>query len=203
MSTDAPPSAPSGRIREIKPLSFIYEIGQALAPDVCRETIRRFEENTDQQNAGRIGSGQAEESAVKKTTDIFISGRDDWQDIDGLLRQSLASGLREMAGMYPFFGVNRFKDIGYNLQRYRPGEYYHWHVDSGPGEFMSRQLVAIWYLNDVEGPGGETEFGLQDVAVKPEQGKLVLFPPFWTHIHRAAILEKGVKYIATTWLCFS
>ena len=21
-----------------------------------------------------------------------------------------------------------------------------------------RQLVAIWYLNDVDGPGGETEF---------------------------------------------
>jgi len=203
MNADAPSPAPGGRLRELKPLSFIYEIAQALASDVCREMIRRFEEKADQQNAGRIGGGQAEESTVKKTTDIFISGRDDWKDIDGLLRQSLAAGLREMAILYPFFGVNRFKDIGYNLQRYRPGEYYHWHVDSGPGEFMSRQLVAIWYLNDVAGPGGETEFGLQDVAVTPEQGKLVLFPPFWTHIHRAVTLEKGVKYIATTWLCFA
>jgi hypothetical protein len=31
----------------------------------------------------------------------------------------------------------------------------------------------------------------------------VLFPPFWTHIHRAAVVEKGVKYIATTWVCFA
>ncbi len=190
-------------MREIKPLSFIFEIRNALPVEICRELIRRFEQKTDQQNAGRIGNDQARESSVKKTTDVFISGRADWKDIDGLLRQSLASALREMAHRYPFFGVNRFKDIGYNLQRYQPGEYYHWHVDSGPGEFMARQLVALWYLNDVEGPGGETEFALQDVSVKPEEGKLVLFPPFWTHIHRAVTVEQGVKYIATTWVCFA
>ena len=120
-------------MREIKPHSFIYEIPNALPGDICRETIRRFEEKTDQQNAGRIGTGQIQESTIKKTTDIFISGREDWKDIDTQLRQSLAAGLREMAKLYPFFGVNRFKDIGYNLQRYQPGEYYHWHVDSGPG----------------------------------------------------------------------
>jgi hypothetical protein len=190
-------------MREVKPYSFIYEIPNALPGDICRETIRRFEEKTDQQNAGRIGTGQTEESTVKKTTDIFISGREDWRDIDGLLRQSLAASLHEMAKLYPFFGVNHFKDIGYNLQRYQPGEYYHWHVDSGPGEFMSRQLVAIWYLNNVEGPGGETEFDLQQTSVKPEEGKLVLFPPFWTHIHCAVTVEKGMQYIATTWVCFA
>lgn len=189
-------------MREVKPLSFIYEIPQALPRDVCREIIRRFEQKVEQQYPGRIGTGQVEEGSIKKTTDVFISGREDWRDIDRLLRQSLAAGLHEMAQMFPFFAVNRFKDIGYNLQRYLPGEYYHWHVDAGPGEFANRQLVAIWYLNEVEGPGGETEFALQDVKVEPEEGKLVLFPPFWTHIHRAVTVERGVKYIATTWVCF-
>lgn len=193
---------PSYAPREIKPLSFIYEIPRALPGDVCREMIRRFEEKRDQQYAGRMGLAQSEEQSVKKTTDLFISGREDWHDLDSHLRQSLATALRAMAAMFPFFAVNRFKDLGYNLQRYRAGEYYHWHVDSGPGEFMTRQLVALWYLNDVPGPGGETEFALQDVRVRPEEGKLVLFPPFWTHIHRAATVEHGAKYIATTWLCF-
>jgi hypothetical protein len=63
--------------------------------------------------------------------------------------------------------------------------------------------VAIWYLNDVPGPGGETEFPLQGVSVRPEEGKLVLFPPFWTHVHRGVTLQQGVKYIATTWICFA
>ena len=52
-----------------------------------------------------------------------------------------------------------------HLQRTLHGEYYHWHVDAGPGEFSQRQLVAIWYLNDVPGPGGETEFPLIDQSI--------------------------------------
>ena len=190
-------------MREIKPHSFIYEIENALPADICREMIRRFEAGKDQQYAGRIGQGQVEAAEIKKTTDLRISGRADWKDMDTTLMQSLAKAFNEFGRMFPFFAANSFKDIGYNMQRYLPGEYYHWHVDSGPGVFMNRQLVAIWYLNDVAGPGGETEFPLQEILVKPEEGKLVLFPPFWTHVHRAVTLGKGVKYIATTWVCFA
>ncbi len=190
-------------MQEVKPLSFIYEIRNALAGELCRDMIRRFEANIDQQYAGRIGQNQAEENSVKKTTDLRISGRADWKDVDQALMQSLAKHFNEIGQAFPFFAVNSFKDIGYNMQRYQAGEYYHWHVDGGPGEFSQRQLVAIWYLNDVEGPGGETEFALQEVSVKPEEGKLVLFPPFWTHVHRAVTMENGVKYIATTWVCFA
>jgi hypothetical protein len=190
-------------MQEIKPLSFIYEVRNALPSELCRDMIRRFEANTDQQYAGRIGQNQSEENSVKKTTDLRISGRADWQDVDKALMQSLVKHFNEIGQVFPFFAANSFKDIGYNMQRYRPGEYYHWHVDGGPGEFSQRQLVAIWYLNNVEGPGGETEFALQEVSVKPEEGKLILFPPFWTHIHRAVPMEQGVKYIATTWVSFA
>jgi len=192
-----------GPLREVKPLSFIYEMAGALPADVCREAIRRFEEKTDQQVAGRIGVDAAEAPEVKRSTDLRISGREDWKDIDRILAQQLVSSVHVLAREFPFFAANKFKDIGYNLQRTRPGEYYHWHVDAGPGEFSTRQLVAIWYLNDVEGPGGETEFPLQGVSLRPAQGKLVLFPPFWTHVHRGVTLQQGVKYIATTWICFA
>jgi hypothetical protein len=36
-------------------------------------------------------------------------------------------------------------------------------------------------LNDVASLGGETEFALQDVSVRPAEGKLVLFPPLDAH----------------------
>ncbi|HEY5635447.1 MAG TPA: 2OG-Fe(II) oxygenase [Burkholderiales bacterium] len=192
-----------GRIREVRPLSFIYEMAQALAPDVCREAIRRFEANPAQHTAGRIGEAAGTALQVKRSTDLRISGREDWRDIDRALAQQLVATFNEFAGAFPFFAANAFKDIGYNLQRTLPGEYYHWHVDSGPGAFSARQLVAIWYLNDVPGPGGETEFPLQETMIRPEQGKLLLFPPFWTHVHRGVTLQAGVKYIATTWISFA
>lgn len=193
----------SGAIREVKPLSFIYEMERALPPDVCLEAIRRFEASPEHQVAGRIGQAGAEAPEVKRSTDLRVSGREDWRDIDQTLSRQLVSAFNEFAREFPFFAANSFKDIGYNLQRTLPGEYYHWHVDGGPGGFSERQLVALWYLNDVPGPGGETEFPLQDVSIRPAQGKLVLFPPFWTHVHRGVTLEAGVKYIATTWICFA
>jgi len=191
------------RIREVKPLSFIYEKERALPADVCAEAIRRFEASVDQQVAGRIGAASEIAPQVKRSTDLRISGREDWKDIDRILAQQLVSTFNVFGLEFPFFAANKFKDIGYNLQRTLPGEYYHWHVDAGPGEFSSRQMVAIWYLNDVPGPGGETEFPLQEVLVRPAQGKLLLFPPFWTHVHRGVTLQSGVKYIATTWVCFA
>lgn len=191
------------RIREVKPLSFIYEMTGALPADVCHEAIRRFEDRADQQVSGRVGQAGEEAPEVKRSTDLRISGREDWRDIDRILSQQLVATFNEFALEFPYFAANAFKDIGYNLQRTLPGEFYHWHVDAGPGSFRDRQLVAIWYLNDVAGPGGETEFPLQEVVIRPTQGTLLLFPPFWTHVHRGVMLEQGVKYIATTWVCFA
>ena len=192
----------SKRIEETKPGSFIFEKHGALALDICNEIVRRFEAREEDQTIGRIGQTVSEDRSVKHTTDIFTSGKDVWQDIDKELFRSLSRAISEFRERYAFF-KGSFKDIGYNLQRYQAGEYYHWHIDGGSHDFADRQLVAIWYLNDVEGPGGETEFSAQGVKVKPEAGKLVLFPPFWTHEHRAVTLEKGVKYIATTWVVFA
>ena len=163
--------------------------------------IERFENSSDQHYRGRVGQTFKEEESIKKSTDMVISGKDEWKDVDELLFTSLAKALSKIKKQFEFFS-GPFKDIGYAIQRTDPDEYYHWHIDGGSHQFSDRQLVAIWYLNDVEGPGGETEFLNQNVKVKPETGKLILFPPFWTHEHRGVKLQNGVKYIATTWIVF-
>jgi len=189
-------------LNEVKENTFIYEIKDALPASICEEMIRRFEEKKDQQYKGRVGQLQQEDQSIKRSTDLVISGKDDWKEIDQLLFRSLGFAMRVLTPKFPYF-KGPFKDMGYAIQRTDPGEFYHWHIDGGSHEFSQRQLVAVWYLNDVEGPGGKTEFSYQDVQIKPEQGKLLLFPPFWTHEHRGETLEKGVKYIATTWVVFA
>ena len=139
-------------MREVKPFSFIYEIPNSLPDDVCREMIRRFEANQDQQYAGRIGQAGSEETSIKKTTDLRISGRQDWKDIDSILMQSLSKHFSAIAQMFPFFTANRFKDLGYNLQRYREGEYYHWHVDGGPETSFRYQIATSWRWLNSPGP---------------------------------------------------
>ncbi|MBL4711416.1 MAG: 2OG-Fe(II) oxygenase [Gammaproteobacteria bacterium] len=189
-------------IIEIKANTFIFEKQNALPFDICQEMIRRFESDTENQYQGRIGQGASEEQRIKRSTDLVTSGKENWQDLDQELFRSLGQAINEFRERYPFF-KGTFKDNGYAIQRTDPGEFYHWHIDGGSHEFANRQLVAIWYLNDVAGPGGETEFSFQNIKVKPEVGKLCLFPPFWTHEHRGVTLEQGVKYIATTWVVFA
>jgi 2OG-Fe(II) oxygenase superfamily len=190
------------QLKEVKPMSFIYEADGALEESVCRDMVRRFEAAADEQYEGFIGQTVSKDRSVKRSTDLVVSGKPHWKDVDTRLFQSLAQALAAIRRQHPFFG-GAFKDMGYAIQRTLPGEYYHWHIDGGSHSFSHRQLVAIWYLNDVAGPGGETEFRYQDVAIRPRTGKLILFPPFWTHEHRGVTLEGGVKYLATTWVIFA
>jgi len=53
-------------------------------------------------------------------------------------------------------------------------------------------------LNSLGNQGGETEFEYQDLKIIPQAGKLVFFPPFWTHRHRGKVLQHGSRYIAVT-----
>ncbi len=190
------------KFREVAPNSFIFEVENALPPEICREMIRRFEEKQEQQYLGRIGQLADEDRSIKRSTDLVVSGKEDWKDVDYNLHRSMGLMMRGFREKYPYF-KGPFKDMGYAIQRTDPGEFYHWHIDGGSHQFAERQLVVVWYLNDVEGPGGETEFLFQGVKVKPQEGKMIVFPPFWTHEHRGVTLEKGVKYIATTWVVFA
>lgn len=200
-------SIPSARaalhtIQEAKPYTFIFEKRQALPDFLCRDMIQRFEAHADEQYQGRIGQTVHMDRSIKKSTDLVVSGKPHWKDVDSNLFRSLGLAMKEFREAFPYF-KGPFKDMGYAIQRTLPGEHYHWHIDGGSHEFSQRQLVAVWYLNDVPGPGGETEFLFQDVKIRPEEGKLLLFPPFWTHEHRGVTLEQGVKYIATTWVVFA
>lgn len=189
-------------LREIKPLSFIFEIENALTADICEDIIHRFESNPEQQYPGRIGQLADHNASIKISTDLVVSNKQNWKDVDSILAHSMGLAIREFRHHYPYFN-GPFKDVGYNIQRTEAGQYYHWHIDGGSHEFSQRQLVAIWYLNDVDTSGGETEFSYQQIKITPKQGKMLLFPPFWTHEHRGVKLENGVKYIATTWVVFA
>ena len=189
------------RLIEAEPGSFIFEFTDTVNTDNCNDIIKRFEDSKSEHYQGRVGQNFTKQKDIKRSTDMVISGKNNWKDIDELLFTSLSKALSSIKKEFEFFN-GPFKDVGYAIQRTNPGEYYHWHIDGGSHQFSDRQLVAIWYLNDVNGPGGETEFINQNVKIKPEIGKLILFPPFWTHEHRGVKLQKGVKYIATTWVVF-
>lgn len=190
----------SSELREVLPGSFIWQQDGALSAAQCRTIVERFEADPDKR-PGRAGADGGERPELKRSTDLTLAGAK-WQDVDRWLFASLAAALKQLQRRHPYFR-GRFKDQGYAVQRTDAGGYYHWHVDADSPALANRQLVAIWYLDAVAGPGGETEFLHQGVKIQPAAGRLILFPPFWTHQHRGVTLQQGVKHLATTWIVFA
>lgn len=88
---------------------------------------------------------------------------------------------------------------GFKWQRTNIGGGYSvWHIEQGPGSSSSRILVWSIYLNDVN-EGGETEFLYQHRKIKPETGKLVIWPAGVTHPHRGNPPYSNEKFILTGW----
>lgn len=188
-------------LEEVAKGSFVYSYPQAISRKNCKKIIDVFEQHEEDQTEGKVARGTYWPE-LKKSTDMYLRGQDHWNFADKLFYDSLREAVLSLQEHFPVFKEDLLQDVGYQIQRTMPGEYYHWHKDLNQHS-RSRVLVALWYLNDVpEGCGGETEFFWQDLKVQPEAGKLILFPPFWTHVHRGCMLLSGVKYIATTWVCY-
>ncbi len=88
------------------------------------------------------------------------------------------------------------------MKRYRPGglEQFQLHFDA-IDYVCNRYLVMLWYLNDVT-HGGETFFPHLELGIKPEAGRLLVFPPYWMYQHQGLAPVSGDKYILSTYLLF-
>jgi hypothetical protein len=88
------------------------------------------------------------------------------------------------------------------MKRYRPGQEERFQLHFDAINFVAnRYLVMLWYLNDVE-QGGETEFPHLEVSIRPEAGRLLMFPPYWMYQHQGLPPVSGDKYILSTYLLF-
>lgn len=182
---------------------YIYSIKNSLSKLLCEEIIDRFEKE-DKKRAGITFAGENKD--IKDTLDFHLSHNpDDWKDIDKVLTNELSKALN----LY-FENINKdikilvcdnLTDLGFQLQKYNKGVgKYIFHNDHQIylNDGMDRALTYIWYLNDVE-EGGETSF-YNKGKVRPEQGKLVLFPACWTYPHSGIMPVSSDKYIITGWV---
>ena len=81
------------RLIESKPGTFIFEFNNSLNDKDCEDIIKRFEQSKDQHYQGRVGQKFEQNTEIKKSTDMVVSGKEDWKDIDDLLFTSLAKAL--------------------------------------------------------------------------------------------------------------
>ena len=88
----------------------------------------------------------------------------------------------------------------FNFIKYGPGQHFQEHHDHGFSYNCTVSLVA--YVND-DYDGGELNFRLQGLTVKPEAGDLFIFPSTFMYPHRAMPVHSGTKYSIVTMLDYN
>lgn len=85
------------------------------------------------------------------------------------------------------------------VQEVKPGGGYHiWHCEHGFST-PTRLLATMVYLNTFPEGEATTEFLQQGLAVTPKQGTVLIWPAFFTHMHRGNPPYSHNKYTITSW----
>lgn len=199
--------------------NFIYTNNHCLSRGLCKNIIEKYEYEPVKYY-GVTGAGTNKK--VKDTVDFCIplikteqkkELFDSWKTIAELLTQEIqhnvqiySKQIQEYIGDASHNIISQLCGDGIvinslMIQRYRKlqGKYIY-HTDNmiELSNKKTRMITFLFYLNDVS-EGGETElFG--DMRIKPEAGKLLLFPACWTFPHCGRMPISHDKYIITGWI---
>ena len=87
-----------------------------------------------------------------------------------------------------------------NFVKYGTGQHFQEHTDHG---FSYNCVVSlVGYVND-DYEGGEINFRMQGVKIKPKAGDLFVFPSNYMFPHQAMPVKSGTKYSIVTMLDYS
>jgi endo-1,4-beta-mannosidase len=91
-------------------------------------------------------------------------------------------------------------DSGYEYHLYRPGNICHYHSDGEVMNGLVRYATVILFLSDND--DGELIFPSQNIEIKPQKGKIVVFPPygFFGHYSKPSVKNRE---ILMTWFVYS
>jgi Rps23 Pro-64 3,4-dihydroxylase Tpa1-like proline 4-hydroxylase len=87
-----------------------------------------------------------------------------------------------------------------NFVKYGPGQHFQEHSDHGYSYNCVVSLVAYPTDNYL---GGELEFRLQKLKIKPRAGDLFIFPSNYMYPHKSLPVESGIKHSIVTMLDYS
>ncbi|MGE0748901.1 MAG: 2OG-Fe(II) oxygenase [Rhodospirillales bacterium] len=205
----APPSQPPPQARDWLqspdlqrqgPPAFILAYPNVLPADECRALIERFEAD----ERVRPSWGKYSERPTNRTGAMLATAQHpDWRDVVERINGAIRPYLEHYAGVFTAFKriliTDQWELSAPLIERIEPGQGFDWHFDGNLPGTERRVLATILYLADIA-DGGATQFAYQGAAVQPKAGMLVLFPPFWTHLHRGDTPKAGRKYNVTNFV---
>lgn len=185
--------------RQHFPYVTVYD--QVIPPQFCQKLIDKFNRNDHDEQRETVLKG------VRHFMEVNISQF--WHDE----HETFVAIVQEAWKVYQSinnitFDVQWPRQFGYEqfrMKRYLPNglDEFALHTDVGSYGSARRFVSFLWYLNTVQ-EGGSTQFGFAqdkpEATIPAVQGRLLMFPPLWTHPHWGCKPISGPKYIVSGYL---
>ena len=180
---------------------FIDVFDDVLTPEQCKHITQYLD--AQEKKPGRIGDYQIN-TEVKECWEVYGNfSKPNW--IDSLLEEKLTQYVPLYRSFHPELNNEIMiwsLDPRYNMKKYDPGMgFYAKHCEADGASNAFRMLVWMFYFNTVTDKGG-TIFDNYDRIIDAVEGRLVIWPSYWTHIHRGIVSNTQTKYIASGWYSF-
>jgi len=185
-------------------MNHIQIYDNMLSKEGCQHIIDYFESNINLSFKG-YAAGKVD-IKTKDSQDLTLRleyPRNEGEyKINEYIIQSLQKGTKKYRNKFRLLDMmvgTWHVDDRFNIQRFDEGQGYHGVHCEHSKDACNRMLVWMIYLNNAK---CGTRFYEPRRDVKAKQGRLVMWPSYWTYPHSGITPNKGKKYIVTGWYSY-
>jgi Rps23 Pro-64 3,4-dihydroxylase Tpa1-like proline 4-hydroxylase len=178
---------------------YIVVLEGALTHDICDAILEEFSFEEEWVKTS-IGGGEVN-SNIRSAETVVISyphviekNPKVRQKLDQYVFSSAGAVINRYNEKFPLCRIE--EDSGYELLRYKEGQFYIQHTDSFKAR--PRAVSCSFALND-DYEGGEWGFFDREKIIKAPKGSAVLFPSNFMYPHEIMPVTKGTRYSVITW----
>lgn len=184
-------------MKSIKDYILVFE--DVMTHTLCDAILEEFN-NEKEWNKTVVGEGIVNNKI--RTAETVVISYPHTIEKNPKIRQKLDRYIFASAGLaiakynekFPLCSIE--EDSGYELLRYKEGQFYTQHTDSFKAR--PRAVSCSFALND-DFEGGEWGFFDREMVIKAPKGSAVLFPSNFMYPHEIMPVTKGTRYSIVTW----
>jgi len=175
---------------------FIKVYDRVIDKDFANQLIAMFEESPEHHEEIVL---KGHRSFTQITLQKHIEWQPFWQILQSRFVEYIDKYMKDCNVTDKMF-PQQYAFEQFRMKRYLPNDVDEFsdHVDVGNIDSARRFLVFFLYLD--HNRQGHTVFPQFDQAVVPEAGRLLMFPPMWTHLHAGKKPVEKPKYIIGSYL---
>jgi Rps23 Pro-64 3,4-dihydroxylase Tpa1-like proline 4-hydroxylase len=186
--------------RSKQPLdAYIFTLDNIVPDELCDRILGEYSESTLWKPTS-VGGGSVE-SDIRNCDVINITVEDVVNQnfeirkkIDEDFYNCASKAINEYRKLFP--EVASDIDTGYDLLRYKEGQFYVQHTDSFKQQ--QRSVSCSFLLND-DYVGGEFAFFDREIMIKGAKGSIIMFPSNFMFPHEVMPVISGTRYSIITW----